>query len=303
LDSKTTIPDALDALAFAGILSAPVKKFDLIIGMIDVSDLVGEVLRILRAHHNKNHMERIFKHTTLENVLDTRGGEKKARNAYKWTPLKASDNILNALRLMGTGIHRTPVTSTDGHELMGILSQTDIPRLISKYPHLLEGEYQTDPEGEGKGKLFKLSQLPVGLLPTLKKTPSIVRVSAQSPTWLALEALDSQHLSAVAIVDDPLSLSPKLIGTFSSNNIKALTASSFHYLLLPVEQFLTLVNPDKEQWSGARCGPDYPLLEILRKLACTSVIGGSHRIWLTEADGTLLGLLSLTDIIQFLFSL
>lgn len=295
LEHYETLSQALETLGMAGILSAPVRKDNEIIGMVDLGDIVAEVLHTLRKRARADQVERLFEKTTMEDILFGNESLDIPKNASKWSPLNHNDTLGTALRLMGTGTHRIPILSSS--KLNGILSQSDICRVIAEFPHLLEGTYTTS-----SGQTVNLRQLPVGEIPAVKKTAQIVKIKSSCPTWLALETLNSQRVSALAVVDDPLSRTPKIVGSFSVNHIKALSLDTFHYLLLPVEKYLSLITPDPSEWVN-RCGVDYPLIEIIKKLATSSISGGSHRVWLTDEDGTLLGLLSLTDLLHFLFTL
>jgi len=288
IDSKASVPSALATLAMSGILSAPViySEGRIVIGVVDVLDLVKDIMNILKFGKSEKELEKRMVYQVIG--ADSSNLNKPNINHGKWMSVRTTDRLLNAMRFMGTGLHRV-MLSNIANNLVGVISQSDVMQLFSKYPYLSSVRVKLPKADQPQ----ELRALLVKDLPFVKSADKVIKVGRSLPVWQVLECLWQNEISGVAVVDND----SKLVGSFSANHIKALDTSTFHYLLLPVEKYLTLISSDSSLWATSCNIENTTFAELVHLI----VSKRAHRVWLVSSDNTLRGLISLTDIIRFLF--
>ncbi|KAJ8452815.1 hypothetical protein Cgig2_014578 [Carnegiea gigantea] len=225
-----------------------------------------------------------------------------------WT-LNPNTNILDCMEVFCKGIHRAMVP-LDSH--MENISGVELMESASCYRMLTQMDVI---------KFVKAQHDFHDILCRMVRdagaiTDTVFAVSQQMRATDAIKCIKTMSLQAVPIVEAPKvpqealpqlinGYGKKLIGTFSATDLRGCPVSQLSsWLKLNVMEFTARVfeNPSSH---GAQdlvifprvlvtCQLDSTLSEVIDKLVSRHV----HRVWVTNEEGMLLGLVSLTDIIR-----
>jgi 5'-AMP-activated protein kinase regulatory gamma subunit len=202
----------------------------------------------------------------------------KGRMPPAWVPVCERDSLYRLCQIFSTGVHRVPVTNLKGN-LIGVVSQTDIIRILLQHPRLLPGD---------------MANKLVGELDTIRKPDFILGVNDHSKAWVAMYKMLRRDLTSVPVLDED----GKLVTALTINHLKGLRSGDFHLLLSTVPKFIQKISP--AGWTQVeKCLPSAPFSEVLQKLYDHS----THRVWVVEQDDKLVGLLTLTDILKYVVTI
>mmetsp|Transcript_28516 Transcript_28516/g.71679 ORF Transcript_28516/g.71679 Transcript_28516/m.71679 type:complete len:408 (-) Transcript_28516:128-1351(-) len=304
LDVDMCIKDVLELLGNKKISSAPVIDSagvgdNKIIGFVDVLDLAGYMLNILREKGVGADAEALFKSQTLRHVCD------ETTNIYsslKWVGIYEEDHLYHLMQVFGRGVHRVPVfrrvfdkaADKEIDQICGVISQSTVIDYLYKHRETVLGEVADKPISELKNMIIP--------------RPYIYSVHPEYPAWNAFENLYRARMSAAAIVSDD----DILLGNISTSHLKGVRLSNFSTLADTVQQVVETLSPEKKM-NALAAHFDTPLHYILYHLKATHM----HRCWVVEhcsdeakklrvvhvgrAEKTkLLGLITLTDICKVL---
>ncbi|KAF9301534.1 cell separation during budding [Mortierella antarctica] len=252
-----------------GISAAPIfdEAKNSFIGMFDYGDLMTYILILLKKMDPPQ-----------DQTLEMRDLIQKANNSQS-TRLGAVVNDF------GTGIHRVAVM--DGYQLKGMLTQSltldFIMRHLGEFPKL-QAVMQTTLHACGLDH------------------SNVLSVNGNAPVLDALVKMSSNSVSSLAVLDDQGILLGNISMTDIQHVMKHLKSS---WLWISCFQFISKIRLSR----GVETGEDqYPVLDVtagstfgytLLKLQATKV----HRLWVVQDNGSVAGVVSLTDVFRVLSKL
>jgi len=263
------------------VLSLPIhdQRKTVFIGFVDIVD----VLNIIVNHFTENELV-----ATQEADLQALLGSRQAfagltvadlhdPKRIAFLPVDTRMPLREAIRLMiEWKTHRLPVVDAGG-ELVTILSQS---RVASHFAQHLP--------------LFSFSGSRIGDLPDFI-TRDVVSVKNDQKTIDAFKLIRDKNVNGVAVLDD----SGKLMGNLSASDLRVIGYSMkiIQRLFLSVGEFLSLIPPSSE--FVLVCVTELTTFEeLLVKIQLTKV----HRLYVVKEDKTLVGVLTLTDILRYVLN-
>ncbi|KAJ3046856.1 cell separation during budding [Rhizophlyctis rosea] len=309
LDSELSVQEGCAALAAHRVSSAPVydEKAGGFVGMLDYRDLVAYILAVL----HKVPADRISADADLE-LTDiirqaTTGPQgtagvpiKLVANLSKLNPLAhlySTEPVLTAVKTFARDkVHRLVVLRQEGaaggDTFVGIISQSTVAALIASRL----GKLSTKP-GQPRTS-WPLGEKTLADLGLVKG--DVISISPEDQVLEALYLMHEKKISSVGIVDrsegDNL-----LLGSISMTDIKEILArrggwkrlfdSAMHFFGdLRAEQGLQHHGDDRVP--SFTVHPGTTLGSAVEKIAATR----SHRVWVVEKDGKVVGVVSLSDV-------
>ncbi|KAH7243187.1 hypothetical protein MRS44_002398 [Fusarium solani] len=180
--------------------------------------------------------------------------------------LPGSENLAQAIQILGSGIHRLLVTAPNG-DVVGIASQLRIVEFFWN-------------EGVNFASIDRL--YPVMLRDLGIGTKDIVSVNSDSPLSDALTLMNNEGLTSVAVVDNGLNV----VGNISTKDVRHLTKSSnAHLLNSSCMNFISVILNERGVEHGRDVFPVFyvnpysTLAHTVAKLVATR----SHRMWVVES--------------------
>ncbi|KAI5460273.1 hypothetical protein BGZ63DRAFT_404752 [Mariannaea sp. PMI_226] len=180
--------------------------------------------------------------------------------------LSATEDLAQAIQVLGSGIHRLVVTSPSG-DAIGIASQL---RLVEFFWN----------EGVNFPIIDRL--YPVLLRDLGIGTKQIVSVNSDAPLSDALTLMHNEGLTSVAVVDNGLNV----VGNISTKDVRHLTSSSNAHLLSDsCMHFISVILNERGVEKGRDVFPVFyvnpysTLAHTVAKLVATR----SHRMWIVES--------------------
>lgn len=180
--------------------------------------------------------------------------------------LPATEDLTQAIQILGSGIHRLLVTSQD-NKVVGIASQLRIVEFFWN-------------EGVNFPSIDRL--YPVILRDLGIGTKEIISVNSDAPLSDALTLMSNEGLTSVAVVDNGLNV----VGNISTKDVRHLTSSSnAHLLNLSCMNFVSVILNERGVEKGRDVFPVFyvnpysSLAHTVGKLVATR----SHRVWVVES--------------------
>jgi len=285
LEDSLTLESVLLTLAHSNVKCAPVLSEGVVIGLLDVVDMVRFVVQEYK-EARKSSIPFFTKLRELRSskwnqcILDASARqliEARPNIGKQWVALDSRESIHSVMSVFALGVHRVVVTGDD-EQVIAILSQRDIIRYFLKHPHFLRS----------------VAKKTLQSLNCYKKRNSLICVSPNMKTVEAFALMLQYDISAVAVVEKDTF---RLIGNLSSNHVKGITVEGLTNLQLSVEKFLSAVEPDKSKWATrakSSCSVD-DLVHLFHR-------SGAHRVWIVDDQNVLEGLITLTDLNQLIIS-
>ncbi|KAJ3219651.1 cell separation during budding [Clydaea vesicula] len=306
LDSNLSVQEGCQALAQHRISSAPVYDASEggFVGMLDFKDLVTYVLEVFHKVPKEK--------TSFDSELEVSDIVKKAlqnnhgvhvkmiTNLSKENPLVAvqtTSPLTDAINeFKRTKIHRLVVvepTSEGSNRFIGVLSQSTIAAFIaSKFGKMVQDK---PPNGWPTGEK---SVEELGLV-----TGGVISITQHETVLDALYVMHTNKVSSVAIIDRAQGYD-QLLGNISMSDMKEIFGSRGGYKHLFTNSFKFFVNLRSNQ--GLEAGgndrapsftihPTTSLVSAIERMAATR----SHRVWVVEGNDKLVGVLGLSDFVQF----
>lgn len=318
VDGDTTVEKAFEILNKHKFTSLPIKlnpEDPSVSNTFDYADLNAYLLMVMGLIEPINIDEEIDDYVTKARSGEDVPVKFAARLGAKNTliSLNSTSTILEAVEILGGGVHRVAITdSQDTKIIIGILSQRRLIRFIWEHGRQfksLEPFFQT-----------KLVDLGIG-------PKQVVSINGDRPVIDALKIMHQDGVSSLAVTDS----SNNLLGNISIVDVRLVTKSTQKHLLrAPCKQFLSIILNER----GLHDGQDsYPVFHVtlsstigrtIAKLVATK----AHRLWivqppqqkadtstaststvlsavgggggLTTTSGQLIGVISLTDILNML---
>ncbi|OAX85240.1 hypothetical protein ACJ72_00400 [Emergomyces africanus] len=182
------------------------------------------------------------------------------------TSLPPGASLMRAVEIFGGGIHRIIVTKEDTSEVVGIFSQWRLVKFLWE-----------------NGQSFPvIDQLYPRYLADLKiGSQQVISINGDKPLSEALELMNSQGISSIAVVDNQLNV----IGNISVVDVKLLTKSTSLPLLNDTcIHFISVIlstrgmHEGKDSFPVFHVHPQSTLAHTVAKIVATR----SHRMWVTE---------------------
>jgi len=252
------------------ILAAPVfdrstRKF---IGLVDIIDLVAYALCIFT--------DSAVKDTPVKLTDFTVKYFKDGSTHNPWCPVFTKAPLTSLIDIFAKSkIHRVPLTNDDG-KVVGLISQSRVLQFLFDNQALL-------PMSALEAPVSRAMTTPV------KSCHETCRTAD------AFSKLIDEAISGIAVVDD----SGRLTGYLSANHLKgaSLGNDQWNDFYLPVKVFIANCNAKyKAKATGPVClRPSDTVGEALRLLHSLRL----HRLWIIDSESKPVGVLSLSDIINF----
>jgi len=247
------------------------------VGFIDIIDILHFVLKIdqevLRKGYDELTRFEEFKFKKVGDLVNISGRNatlKITHDASLWT-------AMNAMVDFGD-LHRVPIVSRNG-ETVGLIAQLDIIEFLQKFI-----------DGSEFG-LFTVRDFQLGY------KNQVHRISKDSNAKEAFSMMKELGVSAVAVVTD----NDKLYANLSATDLRSIgyDTSLFGKLTDSIEAYLKLVQPNKIFGVNpvfARPADDLRL--VFRKF----VDSGVHRLYVVEDVFTIVGVISLVDVLRLILN-
>jgi len=275
--STDSVVDVLKGLEDSLILSAPVKKDNEVVGLVDVLDLLIFLVQSFRAGAD------IFSnllHTPVSKVLDLCAEERPR----KFSVVTEKTPISNVLDLFYSGIHRALVVG-DSEEmpLTNMISQLDMVGVVAQCLEYFSSDLKfTSMEDLGFAKrnlvVANIDDTVVDVLEKMKAARPMV--------------------SAVPVINEE----GKVVATFSASNLKGILHMPQHTLQMKVLCFLKSQSTDQLRTSMDFYKSLHPITtretasyeQVAMTMAATKV----HRLWVVDALSKPVGVVSAGDLFK-----
>jgi len=267
---EDSIGKAMELLAQHGITSAPVwdASANAFVGFVDTLDLAMFVSYLYYENFQRHPHLYDPKELSQRFAIPV----KDVINASKRDPFWTIDEdetvgflVENFLKI---GIHRVPVVRNG--QLMGIVSQSDVIRLLARNLPLITHETSKTLQELG------LDQFPVV---TVKNDASLIE---------AFNTILQMDISGLAVVDFRHG---QILNNLSASDLKGVTQQNFFKLEAQLHQIFALT-PNKKP--PVTCIARNTLAEVIEQVNKTGV----HRVYIVDQQNKPVGVLSLTDIIR-----
>lgn len=290
LPSNCSVVDAFRSLVDKHVRSAPVwdeaeKKY---LGFFDTSDFLCYVVAVIEKQ-NKDSSESPVEFCDLNDLLQTvselHPDASKVSSVCNASGNNPYYNVMPSMPLSDIftlladqGLHRITVVDPLSHKISKIISQSNITSFLMKHPAVL---------APLKGITVEASNFFKSPVVSVKESDLVIE---------AFYLMRDNKLSGIAVVDE----NGKLISSISNSDLRAVVkGKAFQFNACTVLEFL--------QRSRAMDGPNVrpavvtvtmqtSLYDAMSKLAAT----GLHRLYVTNPEHDLLGVISLKDILRFL---
>jgi CBS domain-containing protein len=282
LQGDNTIGDALKRMGRYNISAVPViqsKADTTILGFAGVLDALAYLCQLFGAKEEggmKIDTEKLggqieqFKNAPLLKIVDTSG-----RNPFKL--MHGEESLANAVQQYLKGAQRIAITDDEGN-VTGVVSQWTVANYLATVP--------TDDK-----EWLPLMHTKLG---DSNFSKQIVTINMNETALNAFYQMYNNNLSAIAIVDD----NGKLWGNLSASDLRPwfMYLTDFNILTKPVSEFLTAIR--KEQGRPANFTvaftPDTLVKDVIKTFNDDIV----HRGYIVDKENNLLGVYSLTDMMQ-----
>lgn len=303
--AKDTVEDVLKILNDNGIFSVPVmdkkseqtgnKEETPFIGLVSAMDLLTAFAfqPVFNTYHSENDISRLHEGTLKlvseaqekilkSPVVDCMGLTLEGKKLWSFSEQDSMSNLLDAFSV---GVHRVLVShGTQKEPFWSFVSQTDVLRYLkvqSYSPECRIHDVMLEP----------LSSLRLGL-PDRDHPVFCVHEKASALSGFR-GMIQRNEVSALPVVDT----NGRLIETLSASDFRRINMDNMKDVLLTTGDFLKKHRGQLKQ-TLVVASPHEPLFSVVDKLLLTGV----HRVWVVDANGKPIGVVSLTDIIKIFSS-
>jgi len=275
--STDSVVDVLKGLEDSLILSAPVKKDNVVIGLVDVLDVLIFLVQSFRAGAD------IFSnllHTPISKVLDLCAAERPK----KFCVVTEKTPIENVLDLFYSGIHRALVVGdSEDVPLVNMISQLDMVGVVAQCLEFFSSDL----------KYTSMKDLGFSRRP-------LVIASIEDSVVDVLEKMKNARpiVSAVPVTNEE----GKVVATFSASNLKGILHMPQHTLQMKVTEFLKSQSTDFLRASMDFYKSLHPITtretSSYEQVAMTMAATKVHRIWVVDALSKPIGVVSAGDLFK-----
>lgn len=286
MSGTSTCQEVLDVMRTHNFTSMPITKSDgSVEGILNLNDIATAVafqstfnqftapadLQDLEAEDFDALIKTEIMETTASELLGVSEESKSTWSYGEDYPL------LKIIEYMTMGVHRLLIDTESGPK---VLSQSDVLAYLTMHSKELGP------------MLFEQ----VNRLGLVSSQPEVEVMQMDESALSGFQRLyaSGRMLNAIPIVDSAGSV----VATLSNSDLRGLQVSQLKFLLLPVLQFLSIMNRGGKYTIGTR--PAAPLREVMEKMAYAR----AHRVWVTDMieqrEGTAyppISVISLTDVL------
>lgn len=299
-DSRLSVKKAFLGLIYNGVRAAPVwdaEKQDFV-GMLTVSDFI----RILRLYdpHQKGETKP-FEELEEERISAWRERLGTERKSFIWISPDAT--LLEAVKaLLDFRVHRLPVMDPRTGNVLYILTHKRILKFlmlyISQWMKILGGSDLSDKSEDEREPTSPAMPTPDVFVQTLNDVKDILgtyntiqTVTSDTQIRDALKKFVDSRISALPVVDE----NSRVVDIYAKFDVITLAADkSYNNLDMPIKKALSHRN---EWFEGVQsCKLSDKIGDIVMQLVKAEV----HRLVVTDDDGKLVGIVSLSDLLNFL---
>jgi len=286
IESNTSIQEALEILSKNNLLSVPVRDHQdkFWIGFVDVLDILNFVIEM----YTEGHQVQDQKWGTYCQEMETlshrgiRFGIKPVSSIINesrtdsFRSVFPDGTVFQLMQELLTGkVHRAPIVD-ERNNITAIISQSDIIQLIAQNLNFLGSVGQKT-----------VGELQLGTL------EGLITMSVNAKAIHAYYLMYFHKVLGVGIVLP----NGVLIGNLSASDIRSLSQQNFSSLLLPVSEYLRMVQGVNMK-PPASVSLNTTLETVIQKLFFYRL----HRLWIVNDKQEPVGVISLTDVIKFFSS-
>jgi len=278
------VSDLLKKMSDAKILSAVVVDSDPrigVVGFVDVLDLMIYVIDVAD-QSGRDITKESMENLKWEGKCFERQNIGSLVNVSRANPMYTIDSkasLEEAVQLMAAEVHRLAVVDekcTPCHYISNVLSQSDVVHYIATQGASFGG-------GRMSKRITEAGLSPLGVA-TVLESNNVIAV---------LRYMRDYKIGGVGIVDT----FGRLVANFSATDLLGLTADKFALLALPVKEFLQRLHGGTIKEPVVSTSAD-TVATLLSKFVDHKV----HRIYIVDNQMIPTGVISMTDIMQFLLS-
>ncbi|KAK6543181.1 cell separation during budding [Orbilia ellipsospora] len=263
VEENTPIEDACKLLVEHGISSLPIKSENgAVIGTFDYSDLTAYLLMVLGVW--KGDPSDSQGHTFQDLASQSRSGGdipvKLVKDLGKKDPfitVSEAEGLAKVVEILGSGVHRVAVVREGTDSVIGVISQL---RMLEFFWANAKSFSQID------------QLLPLSLRELNFGTVPVISINGDSRVLEALELMNSEGISSLAVVDS----NHNVVGNISTTDVKHLTrTSSLPLIKSSCLHFLSVILSDrglddgKDSYPVFYVGPHSTLAHTVAKIIAT----------------------------------
>jgi len=300
VEASTPLDKVLTLLAENQIRAMPVysQKQDggqkYYLGVISTFDIVSLVVfSTTEGQRGHFHFDADFSKTSAGDVVQQRLGE-----GEKVWLFDGSDTLVTLCEAFGQGVYRGIVHQKDDHtgrQVVRLVSQSDLLRFFVRHEQQLQ---PSAPIVDALGlpinkKIWNKSVEELGLCNPLGEVRKVLEITTQDTAMYGFRLMALSSLQSLPILDQY----KRLVTTLSVADLRGVTHETLKDMLfLPVMDYLRNVYGTNNTFHPITCKPRDTLWEVLVKLTAAKI--HKHQAWITGPDDRVLGVVSLSDIIQ-----
>jgi 5'-AMP-activated protein kinase regulatory gamma subunit len=280
VSQKDHVADVLQKFTEFDILSAPIVSDEdekKLIGLVDMMDLVKFVVDLFE----KEEIEELSLPEIIQRskqvVFEVSSANQIRNVSHLDTCLPVSDkaNVYEVMKSLASGVHRVPVIDNDG-KVVNLITQSVILDILEN----------NSPE-MGPVVNSKISELEA-------IHPQVITITEKGNTVMdAFTLLTKNRISAVPIVNEK----NQIVGTVSVKDIRMIAKEKavIKVLYQTLTAFLEATRKDFDTPNKPITVKSDVTLKTVIKNMCENRI---HRLYVTDADNKVTGVVSITDVIR-----
>lgn len=302
VSTETPLDQVLSVLASNNLRSVPVysQKYaggdKIYQGLISTFDIVSLVAFSMNEEDNEERAFRSdvdFTSTPVSSVI----GQLSEEGKKVWI-FEGPDTLLHLCEAFGKGVHRALVHQKDdqtGRVAFRIISQADVVRFFVRH------EEQLKPNEALIGalglpttkKIWNKTMEELGFCNPLGEVRKLLEISSTDTAIHGFRLMALSSIQALPVLDE----NKRLVTTLSVADLRGVTHGTLKEVLFSsVLDYLRSVYGSNNTLHPITCKPRDTLWEVLVKLSAAKI--HKHQAWITDPDEKVLGVVSLSDILQ-----
>jgi len=276
VEPNSTVLETTKLLSDNNILSVPVlKRSDgrvECIGFVSTLDLMLFLLDSIEkflsgGQPNMDALTTTLQMTDVSAILDQKDA---------WARFAVSDSLLKTLGQFSKDVHRAPVWSDVGKDLVGIITQSDVVRFLNAYKMDESLQFAMN---------SKVSELGY--------TSELFTASAKESVFNILKMMRDKKMIALPLVNSK----QEIVGCLSATDVRSLTVVHWPRVFDDAQDFLRTFHPSS--LSPVTVSEESTFSEVLGKMESNKV----HRLFVTDDSSHPIGVVTMTDVMRWLYML
>lgn len=295
--ASTTIDKALEVMAEHNIRAVPVytqKVHEcgekIYHGIVSTFDIVSLIAFSTVEGDEGFRSDVDLQNTPLSDVI----GQLSEEGKRVWL-FEGPEEAYHLCEAFGKGVHRALVHQKDdftGQKAFRLVTQTDLLRFFIRREDLLKPqEPVVGLSGLPTKKLWNKTLEELGFCNPLGEVRKILELTATDTAMQGFREMALTSIQALPIVDDQR----RVLTTLSVSDMRGITSKTMKEALYsPVLDYLRSVYGN--MLHPITCKPRDTLWDVMVKLSAAKI--QKHQAWITDPDEKILGVVSLSDILQ-----